>query len=165
MEQRRELCLLVFSRPFAHASQLLGHLVNPALRPGGARWSVFLLVEALGSTASAAFAHRSARGASVLFGSFPATTASSDFPGPFIGAVGSWTLAPRSESPPVPGSSGISQFPHAKCPCMQRVYDRAESLGLLPYRAPECCLPLHLTASAVRDSVFRGFHEKAVKMF
>ena len=147
-------CLSCLFTPFRARDPTPGTPRGPALRPGGARSSMFLLVEALGSTASAAFASRSARRRVRFVRRLPCYYSLVRLPEPYIGPTGHgpWRALRKSMVPETIGSpsSAHEVSMHAEGLRPRRI-SRA-----LAYRAPECCLPLRLTASAVRESLFRG---------
>lgn len=80
---------------------------------------VFPLVDGLPSTVSAGVP---------LFGGFPSTMPSSDFPKVFLPSVWFITFPDRPHPPSGQGAFGTSRFPRKEFPHMLRVSDSAEPL-------------------------------------
>jgi len=151
MEQGCEPCLLVYSRSLAHALQLMGHPVYPALCPG----DVLLTRVSLGRgpwlhklrSSSPQVRLREIR----IVRSLPC----------YYGLVRLPAIVHRCSSVINLGTAlqrhiicrriagSLSSRPHNR-PCMLRVCDRAESPSRSPCRVQRYCLPLRLTASAFR---------------
>jgi hypothetical protein len=80
----------------------------------------------------------------------------SDFPATFLKGVPLWVPLPPLRFLMAEGAAGISWFPCPEFPCVHEAYDSAELYGFSRFRPRPFCLPLRLTASALRSKRFRS---------